>query len=143
MQVAVAVPPAGTLAVVQPDTVTPDGLDEPVKVTAPVNERILVTVTVVEPVDPLLKLLPVADREKPGGCPKVNAAFALWEAVPKPVAAVPVTTTVNEPAVDEVHVRVVVEDVLFAVKDTLVALNAPQERPEGTTSLRFTVPAQF
>jgi len=76
LQVAVAVPPAGTLAVVQPDTVTPDGLDVPVKVTAPVNERILVTVIVVEPVAPLLKLLPVADREKPGGCPNVKIAFA-------------------------------------------------------------------
>ena len=90
-----------------------------------------------------MKLLPVADREKPTGVTKVKTAFAEWEAVPKPVAAVPVTTTVKLPAVDDVHVRVVVEDVLFAVKDTLVALNAPQERPEGTTSLRFTVPAQF
>ena len=63
--------------------------------------------------------------------------------MPKPVAAVPVTTTVNVPEVGEVHVRVVVEDVLFAVNVTLVALNAPHDRPEGTTSLRFTVPAQF
>jgi len=90
-----------------------------------------------------LKLLLVAVREKPAGAPKLNAAFAEWVAVPKPVAAVPLTTTVKLPAVDDVHVRVEVDDVPFAVKDTLVALNAPQERPEGTTSLRFTVPAQF
>ena len=63
--------------------------------------------------------------------------------MPKPVAAVPVTTTVKLPEVGEVHVRVVVEDVLFAVNVTLVALNAPHDRPDGTVSLRFTVPAQF
>src|SRR5207253_5324983 len=141
--VAVAVPPEATVALVQDETVTPAGLDEPVNETVPLNPCRLVTVMVVEPVAPLLKLLPVADREKPAGTPKVKTAFAEWEAVPKPVAAVLVTTTVNVPEVDDVHVRVVVEDVLFAVKDTLVALNAPQERPEGTTSLRFTVPAQF
>ena len=39
--------------------------------------------------------------------------------------------------------RVVVEEVLFAVNVTLVALNAPHDRPDGTVSLRFTVPAQF
>ena len=141
--VAVAVPPEATVALVQDETVTPAGLDEPVNETVPLNPCRLVTVIVVEPVAPLLKLLPVADREKPAGMTKVKTAFAEWEAVPKPVAAVPVTTTVNEPAVDEVHVRVVEDDVLFAVNVTLVALNAPHERPEGTVSLRFTVPAQF
>jgi len=59
------------------------------------------------------------------------------------VAAAPVTTTVKLPVVAEVHVRVVVEDVLFAVNVTLVALKAPHERPVGTLSLRLTVPAQF
>ena len=73
----------------------------------------------------------------------MKTAFALWEAVPNPVAAAPVTTTVKLPVVAEVHVRVVVEDVLFAVNATLVALNAPHDRPDGTVSLRFTVPAQF
>ena len=90
-----------------------------------------------------MKLLLVAVREKPACTPKVKRAFAEWEAVPNPVAAVPVTTTVNEPAVDEVHVRVVEDDVLFAVNVTLVALNAPHDRPDGTVSLKLTVPAQF
>ena len=85
----------------------------------------------------------VAEREKPAGAPKLNAAFAEWVAVPKPVAAVPLTRTVKLPAVDDVHVRVVVEDVLFAVNVTLVALRAPHERPDGTVSLRLTEPAQF
>ena len=67
MHVAVAVPPAGTFAVVQPDTVTPAGVELPVKVTEPLNERILVTVILVEPVAPLLKLLLVAVNEKLGG----------------------------------------------------------------------------
>jgi len=80
---------------VQDETVTPAGLDEPVNETVPLNPCRLVTVMVVEPVAPLLKLLPVADREKPDGVTKVKTAFAGWEAVPKPVAAAPVTTTVN------------------------------------------------
>ena len=127
----------------QDETVTPAGLDEPVNETVPLNPCRLVTVMVVEPVAPLLKLLPVADREKPAGTPKVKRAFAEWEAVPNPVAAVPVTTTVNVPEVGEVQVRVVVEDVLFAVNVTLVALNAPHDRPDGTVSLKLIVPAQF
>ena len=90
-----------------------------------------------------MKLLLVAEREKPAGAPKLNGAFAEWVAVPKPVAAVPVTGTVKLPAVDDVHVRVVVEDVPFAVNVTLVALNTPHDRPDGTISLRLTVPAQF
>ena len=115
----------------------------PVNETVPLNPCRLVTVMVVEPVAPLLKLLPVADRENPACTPKVKTAFAEWEAVPNPVAAVPVTTTVNVPEVGEVQVRVVVEDVLFAVNVTLVALNAPHDRPDGTVSLKLTVPAQF
>jgi len=111
--------------------------------TVPLNPLRLVTVTDVEPEAPTLKLLLVADREKPGVWPKVNAASVVWEAVPKPVAAVPVTTTVKLPVDDDVHVRVVVEDVLFAVNVTLVSLRVPHERPDGTVSLRFTVPAQF
>ena len=127
----------------QDETVTPAGLDEPVNETVPLNPCRLVTVMIVEPVAPLLKLLQVADREKPGAAPKVNGAFAEWDPVPKPVAAVPVTTTVKLPVDDEVHVRVVEEDVMFAVRVTLVALRAPHERPDGTVSLKLTVPAQF
>src|SRR2546422_9413323 len=139
---AVAVPPEATVAE-QGVTVTPLGGDEPVMETVPLNPLRLVTVTDVEPEAPTLKLLLVAVNEKPGACPKVNAASVVWEAVPKPAAAVPVTGTVKLPVDDDVHVRVVVEDVLFAVNVTLVALNAPHDRPDGTVSLRFTVPAQF
>ena len=60
----------------QDETVTPAGLDVPVNETVPLNPCRLVTVMVVEPVAPLLKLLPVAVREKPGGCPNVKIAFA-------------------------------------------------------------------
>jgi len=111
--------------------------------TVPLNPLRLVTVTDVEPEAPTLKLLLVAESEKPGAWPKVNAASVVWEAVPKPAAAVPVTGTVKLPVDDDVHVRVVVEDVLFAVNVTLVALNAPHDRPDGTVSLKLTVPAQF
>ncbi len=139
---AVAVPPEATVAE-QGVTVTPLGVDEPVMETVPLNPLRLVTVTDVEPEAPTLKLLLVDVNEKPGACPNVKTAFALREAEPNPVAAAPVTTTVKLPVVAEVHVRVVVEDVLFAVNVTLVALNAPHDRPDGTVSLRFTVPAQF
>ena len=111
--------------------------------TVPLNPLRLVTVTDVEPEAPTLKLLLVDVNEKPGACPNVKTAFALREAEPNPAAAAPVTTTVKLPIVAEVHVRVVVEDVLFAVSETLVALKAPHERPVGTLSPRLTVPAQF
>src|SRR5437870_2917246 len=62
---AVAVPPEATVAE-HGVTVTPLGVDEPVMETVPLNPLRLVTVTDVEPEAPTLKLLLVADNEKPG-----------------------------------------------------------------------------
>ena len=67
MHVAVVVPPEVRVAVVQPATVTPDGVEVPAKVTEPLKPFRLETVIVVEPVAPTLKLLLVALTEKPGG----------------------------------------------------------------------------
>ncbi len=66
----VAVPPDGTLTglVVQLVKDTPVGAEFSVIVTSPLNARILVTVTLVDPEAPVLKLTgPVAVREKLGG----------------------------------------------------------------------------
>ena len=57
--------------------VTPVGEEDPVIETVPAKLCRLVTVTLVEPAAPTLKLLLVAEREKPAGTPKVKTAFAL------------------------------------------------------------------
>ncbi len=140
VQEAIAVPPRGTVAVVQPVTVTPEGVELPVKVTDPLKPWRLVTVMLVEPEAPVLKLEFVAVREKPGTWPKVKTAFALWDAVPG--VPFPVMTTVKLPVVVEVQITLELP-VPLAVKGTLVAVNGLQERLEGTVSLRATVPAKL
>ncbi len=140
VQDAVAAPPAGTIAVVQPVTVTPEGEELPVKVTDPLNWRILVTVMDVEPEAPRLKLEFVAVREKPGGWPNVNCAFALWEAVPgAPLAP---KTTVKLLVAVEVQVRLE-PPVPLAINGTLVVVSGLQERPVGTVSPRVTLPTKL
>ena len=49
---------------------------------------------------------------------------------------VPVTVTANEPLVVELQVKVAVPDPV-----TLLGVSAPQVSPDGTVSVRLTVPA--
>jgi hypothetical protein len=65
--------------------------------------------------------------------PKVNTGLGLtlWVRVP----LVPVTTTVKEPAVGDEHARVAVPEFV-----TLDGVIAPHVKPDGTVSVRATVP---
>jgi hypothetical protein len=51
------------------------------------------------------------------------------------VPLVPVTVTLNEPDVEELHDRVAVPELVM-----LLGVIAPQVRPDGTVSVRVTVP---
>jgi len=135
-------PPAETLTGLglQPVTERPDGVTEVVRVTMPAKLLILVSVTVVEPVAPVLKSEGlVAEMLK--FPTKVNCAVAWWDAVPGEPE--PVMVTMKVPGDEDVQVNIE-EPVAFAASVTLGEEKAPQLRPEGSgVSDNATLPAKF
>ena len=106
MHVAVAVPPEVRTADVQPDTVTPAGVEVPANVTVPAKPFKLLTVIVVVPVAPLLKLLLVADMENPGCTPLLTVTLTVVEfRIALFVPAVLLMKTVKDPALVPVKVQ--------------------------------------
>ena len=122
--------------------VTPVGLEVAEIVTIPENPLRLVTVTEVVPVAPELKSAGlVADTLKPGITVKVNVAVVWWDAVPGD--PIPVIVTGKLPAEEDVQVNIALL-VPFAVSPIMLeGLNGWHERPDGTMSVRDTVPAKL
>jgi hypothetical protein len=118
-----------------------DGETTVLRVTAPVNPPIGVTVIVELPVAPVLKSAgDEAVIEKSAPTTKLNVADAGWDAVPGEPALLMLTT--NEPVVGEEQDN---EDVpvTLAVSETGVGLNGLQVRPAGTVSVRATEPTKL
>jgi hypothetical protein len=133
LQDTVAVPELVTLpGVIAPQT-RPDGA---VLVRVTIPEKALMAVIVI---------VELADRPtfndagedavmlKSAAAANVNVAVAVWTVEP----LVPVIVTTNEPGVVDVHARVAVPDPV-----TLVGVMVPHVRPEGTVSVRATVPVK-
>src|SRR5437016_2952507 len=129
LQDRVAVPEFVTLPGVIAPQVRPDGTVS-VKVTVPVNPLTAVTVMVEVRVVPTFPDGDVAAMLK---SVTVKVAVAEWESVP----LVPVIVRVNVPAVLELQDTVAVPELV-----RLLGVIAPQVSPEGTVSVRLTVPVK-
>jgi hypothetical protein len=127
LQDRVAVPELAMLVGLIASQVRPDGTVS-VRLTVPVNPLSAVMVIVEDAEVPTVVEGDVAEIEK---SVIVNVAVAVWVSVP----LVPVIVRLYVPAVVELQETVTVPELV-----TLVELMAPQVRPEGTVSVRLTVP---